>query len=791
MLSTAADAGSAIVMRQVVRRGNDTKRPSSRDRHFWLNSAAAVLLTLGVVAAIVGLHDWSSQSERAAQSIGSLRTAIAVEQEGILDSPRLTVTRQAAANQALVLVQATETSTVTRGMIAGMTAIYQLAASDEISALLRGDVLSADTLNVALGDPAFTALDGKLATVSEAEASSAARGVTIAFVASIGIVTGSGVVTLLFGVFARRRRAAIAAQVATSAALVSEARVTLTREETFRSLFDENPQAMMVTRLPALITEDGNLTFLAVNNAAIAMYGHNRAEFLALTLAEIRPAEDRALLRSNLHAMRGGRTHFDGIRHEIKNGGVLDVEIDTRETIFEGESAMIICSTDVTDRTRLQRELEHQAFHDALTGLPNRSLFGDRLEHAHQRLARGTGCYAVLMLDLDNFKTVNDGLGHAAGDALLLEVSRRLTTGIRAGDTAARLGGDEFAILLEDLADPAAASRAAEGIRELLRAPFAVAGRFLTVSATIGVATSSGGGAATDVVRNADAALYAGKADGKDRHAVFSEDMHVTAIERLTLEQDLRSGIGRGELVLMYQPKVDARTGHMAGVEALVRWNHPFRGLIAPDQFIPIAEQSGLINDLDTWVLSAACRQAQAWATSAVGAVPVAVNVSGRNLVSCGLIDRVLAALKQTGLDPRLLELEVTESAAVPQQGEALALLQGIRDLGVRIAIDDFGTGYSVLSRLQGFPVDTLKIDLSFVRSIVSEHVSAPIVDAMIAMGLSLGLKIVAEGVETEVQRAYLVKRHCTELQGYLISRPITADEVVARFRPAALAAVA
>jgi diguanylate cyclase (GGDEF)-like protein/PAS domain S-box-containing protein len=791
MLSTAAGSGSAIVLRQVVSRGNDTVRPP-RDGHFWLSSVAVVFLTLGVVAAIVGLHAWSTQSERAAQSISALRTAIAVEQEGVRDSPRLTTFRQTGANQALLLVQATETSTAHRRVIAGMTAVYQLAVSDEVSALLGGNVLSAGTLDVALGDPAFTALDAKLASISDEEASSAARGVTAAFVASIGMVTGSGVIILLYAMLARRRRDVIAAQVATSSAMVSEARVTSTREETFRSLFDENPQAMLVTRLPALTTEDGNLSFLAVNNAAIAMYGYSRAEFLALTLAEIRPAEDRALLRTNLHSMRGGRTHFEGIRHIIKNGGMLDVEIDTRETIFDGETAMIICSSDVTDRARLQRELEHQAFHDALTGLPNRSLFGDRLEHAHQRLARGTGCYAVLMLDLDNFKTVNDGLGHAAGDALLLDVSRRLSTGIRAGDTAARLGGDEFAILLEDLADPAAASRAAEGIRELLRAPFAVAGRSLAVSATIGVATSSGGGAATDVVRNADAALYVGKADGKDRHSVFSEDMHATAIERLTLEQDLRAGIGRGELVLMYQPKVDARTGHMAGVEALVRWNHPLRGLIAPDQFIPIAEQSGLINDLDTWVLSAACRQAQAWAMSSVGAVPVAVNVSGRNLVSCGLIDRVLAALKQTGLDPRLLELEVTESAAIPQQGEVLDLLQGIRDLGVRIAIDDFGTGYSVLSRLQGFPVDTLKIDLSFVRSIVSEHINAPIIDAMIAMGLSLGLKIVAEGVETEAQRAYLLKRHCTELQGYLISRPITPEELVARFRPAAaLVAVA
>ena len=354
------------------------------------------------------------------------------------------------------------------------------------------------------------------------------------------------------------------------------------------------------------------------------------------------------------------------------------------------------------------------------------------------------------------------------------------------------LGGDEFAILLEDLDEPPAAARAAEGIRDAFRAPMSVAGRILTISATIGVATSSGGGAAADVVRNADAALYVGKAQGKDRHAVFSEDMHAGAIERLTLEQDLRDGIGRGQLMLLYQPKVDARSGYMTGVEALVRWNHPVRGLVAPDQFIPIAEQSGLINDIDTWVLSAACRQAQAWATSDVGPVPMAVNVSGRNLVNCHLIERVLDALERTGLDPRLLELEITESAAIPQHDKALGLLQSIRDLGVRIAIDDFGTGYSVLSRLQGFPVDTLKIDLSFVRAIVCENVAAPIVDAMIAMGLSLGLKIVAEGVETEIQRAYLVKRHCSELQGFLFSRPVQAEQVVAQFRtPRVASAVA
>ena len=308
----------------------------------------------------------------------------------------------------------------------------------------------------------------------------------------------------------------------------------------------------------------------------------------------------------------------------------------------------------------------------------------------------------------------------------------------------------------------------------------------MTVTGTIGIASSTGAGIAADVVRNADVALYVGKAAGKNRHDTFSDDMHAAVMERVTLEQDLREGIRRGELMLHYQPKVDAVSGQLRGVEALVRWNHPTRGLLLPDAFIPLAEQSGLVTDLDHWVLQTACHQAQAWSASGATPIPVAVNVSARDLTAVPFLTRLQSVLAETGIDPRLLELEITESAAISRHSDTVQLLQGVRDLGVRIAIDDFGTGYSALSRLQGFPLDTLKIDLSFVRAIDGPGTEAPIVDAMIAMGRRLGLVVVAEGVETEAQRDYLAERGCFQLQGYLISRPIGAPQLEELMRPSA-----
>jgi diguanylate cyclase (GGDEF)-like protein/PAS domain S-box-containing protein len=746
----------------------------------WITAVGGIAVVAVVMVALVGLHSRSGQQEAAFRTVTTLRTAVSLEQEGLFDPDRQTAADQVAAGEALTQVQATSIPDAARTSITQLSTVYQASITRELVPLMSGDVQEATRLDTTVGDPAFAALDRELAAVVGDLAKSSDQAVTDGFVASAALVVGVSLTIFLFAFFARRRRLRLVIVEANALRLADVARITAEGEESFRSLFDENPQSMFVWNPEGFGSGERRGQFLSVNKAALELYGYTRDEFLLLSPSDLRAEPARGRLRADLVAITGGREHLTDVQHCTKSGEVLEVELDVRDTTFDGSAAKLMCTRDVTERLRLQGELEHQAFHDGLTGLPNRSLFSDRLEHAHTRLQRRPGRYAVLMLDLDNFKTVNDSLGHGAGDELLVAVAARLTDTMRPGDTTARLGGDEFAILLEDLSDETAATAAANRLREALLAPFSVAGRVLTVTATVGLASPAGADVPSDVMRNADVALYVGKAGGKNRHEVFSEHMHATAMERLTLEQDLREGIGRGELLLHYQPKVDARTGRLRGVEALVRWNHPSRGMVRPDAFIPLAEQTGLIADIDQWVLRAACRQARAWSTSATGPIPVAVNVSGKDLVATRLLGQVQEILQQTALDPSLLELEITESAAIPHDADTLHILQRIRDLGVRIAIDDFGTGFSVLSRLQGFPLDTLKIDLSFVRAITQAGDEAPIVDAMIAMGRSLGLVVIAEGVETRVQRDYLTNHGCSQLQGYLFSKPIGADELAA-----------
>ncbi|MGH9179873.1 MAG: EAL domain-containing protein, partial [Acidimicrobiales bacterium] len=442
----------------------------------------------------------------------------------------------------------------------------------------------------------------------------------------------------------------------------------------------------------------------------------------------------------------------------------------------------VLTSRDVGERTALEEQLRRQALHDPLTGLGNRALFRDRLQHAMDRSSRRPELLAVLMVDLDGFKQVNDSLGHDAGDRLLSEVARRLQDCVRVGDTVARMGGDEFAVLLEraDLEGPAVV---AQRIVYRLRAPVEIDGRAIVTQGSVGVAVGSPSTlTAGELLRNADLAMYVAKSKGKGVYEVYQREMHTAALERVELEADLRDALLRRELTLHYQPVVELPSGRVSGAEALVRWSHPERGPISPAEFVPLAEESGLVVDLGRWVLGEACRQARRFQEAYQADAPftIAVNVAARQLTSPWLVDEVRKALAESHLPASSLVLEITEGALMRDASAIVPTLESLRAMGVRLAIDDFGTGWSSLSRLRSFPVDKLKIDQSFVAEITSSADDAPIVAAIVAMAHSLQLTTVAEGVETLDQLACLHQRGCEEVQGYLLSRPLPADELLA-----------
>ena len=427
----------------------------------------------------------------------------------------------------------------------------------------------------------------------------------------------------------------------------------------------------------------------------------------------------------------------------------------------------------------LQRSvIERRAEHDGLTGLPNRTLFGDRLSRALAHARRNAVSVAVMVVDLDRFKEVNDSLGHAAGDELLRQAAQRLRACVRDEDTVARLGGDEFAVLLPHVTGVDGAVRVARRLLEAFAAPVELGGAPVVVSPSIGISLFPQDGIEPEeIVEGADAAMYRAKERGRNTFEIFSPALRTEANERLALEAALRRGLEREEFVLHYQPKVDIRTGRVTGAEALVRWQHPERGLTYPDFFVPLAEETGLVAGLGEFVIAAACEQLQAWRAAGLPPLTVAVNVSATQLRE-GLAEYVSRALRLADLDGSSLELELTESAALESLELTVAQLQELRALGVTCSIDDFGTGYCGLSYLNRLPVDGLKIDRSFITELSSG--SDTIVTAVIALGHSLGLKVIAEGVETADQLACLADRGCDEMQGYLFSKPIPADEFAA-----------
>jgi diguanylate cyclase (GGDEF)-like protein len=447
---------------------------------------------------------------------------------------------------------------------------------------------------------------------------------------------------------------------------------------------------------------------------------------------------------------------------------------------------MVVCLLEEERRAavRASVQIEHLAYYDGLTALPNRELFIDRLSLALVQAHRDSKRLAVLFLDLDRFKHINDSLGHPVGDELLRAMGKRVHEAVREGDTLARLGGDEFTLLLPGVHNAAEAARVAQKLLEAVRGPVELQGRELYVTTSIGISVYPDDGLdAESLIRSADIAMYRAKEQGRDRFQLYAPAMNAQAQERMGLEHGLRKALALGQLVIHYQPVVEVTTGRIHGTEALLRWRHPDLGLVPPDDFIELAEMTGLITPMGPWILEEACGRTRAWQRGTRFYFSVAVNLSARQFQERDLVSQVKRALRTTGLDGRFLELEITESVAMHSVEATLRTLTELKALGVRISIDDFGTGYSSLAYLKKFPIDTLKIDQSFVSDIGTDPNDSAIAAAVIAMAHGLGLRVVAEGVEREEQLDFLRRQRCDHYQGFLFSRPLAAEEFQALLR--------
>jgi diguanylate cyclase (GGDEF)-like protein/PAS domain S-box-containing protein len=521
------------------------------------------------------------------------------------------------------------------------------------------------------------------------------------------------------------------------------------------------------------------------NESLLAALGYSEAEVLGRNYFDFCVPATQATARRQawLEGIHRGETLPRAQRDVLtRDNRVLVLECDIipiRDDSGEIRGAVAI-GTDVTESRRVAEKLLHDAFHDSLTSLPNRALFMDRLSH---RLLlekrRHETSFSVLFLDVDRFKVINDSLGHVRGDELLCEVGRRLQSCLREADTVARLGGDEFTILIEDVPNRSEALKVADRVQEELRAPFTLGGQEVFTGASIGIAHGSASySRPEDILRDADTALYRAKAQGRGRWVEFDPSMHDRAVELLQLETDLRRALERRELLLHYQPVVSLTTGQIVGAEALVRWMHPERGLVAPAEFVPLAEETGLIVQIGAWVLREACRQMRAWQDQlGMPNLEIGVNLSSKQFVQAGLVPQVATVLRETGLSPRSLRLEVTESLLMDQQAHVADAMTELRAMGVRIDLDDFGTGYSSLSYLHQFPIDTLKIDRSFVARIGVTEEGTEIVHTILSLAESLDMEVVAEGVETAEQLLHLQRLRCSYAQGYHLSRPVESDK--------------
>lgn len=543
-------------------------------------------------------------------------------------------------------------------------------------------------------------------------------------------------------------------------------------EARFRATFDQAAIGVTQTAL------DGR--YLRVNQAFCRMLGYCEAELLGLTFEQISHPDDTmnsAERRARLLAGDKVPTAVEK-RYLHKAGSTVWVAISSA-LVRDADGApdyfvnMVEC---IDERKRLQENLEHLARHDGLTQLPNRALFYNRLQVALEQARRRGWRTGVMFIDLDRFKTINDTLGHGVGDELLQQVAIRLAGCMRAEDTVGRLGGDEFAVILSDLHQEENAALVAQKILDALAQPFQLERHEVFITTSIGITTSGPGDCDADtMISNADAAMYDAKNLGRNNYQFYAATMSERAMERLLMEKELRYAISRNEFLLNFQPKVNLRSGEITGFEALLRWHRTGGEVVSPALFVPVIEDCGLIEEVGEWVLRSACAQLAAWAKAGLKPLPVAVNLSPKQFQHQDIGGVILRAIRDHGIDPGLLELEITESTAMNNAEGAIAALKKLKALGVRIAIDDFGTGYSSLSYLTRFPIDSLKIDRSFVIDLPDSREGASIARAVITMAHALGLKVIAEGVETLAQLEFLTENACDEVQGYYCSRPLAA----------------
>jgi diguanylate cyclase (GGDEF)-like protein/PAS domain S-box-containing protein len=544
------------------------------------------------------------------------------------------------------------------------------------------------------------------------------------------------------------------------------------REASFRLLFDSNPIPMIVCAL-----DDERI--LGVNGAAVEHYGYSRAEFEKLTIRSVQAFESEPPWAGERSSdEQAARTW----KHVRADGTLIDLAIYSRHLLYGDQPAVLLALMDITERKRAEARLAFMAQHDGLTGLPNRNLLRQNMDEILQHTRRSSDKAAVLVLGLDNFKAVNDTLGHGIGDKLLRAVAKRLRSTLREVDTLARLNSDEFAIVQSGLTRPEDAVLLARRLLEAIGDPYLFDGHSIVIGASIGIAMAPGDGDESEkLLKNADMALSRAKNDSRGTFSFFEAGMDARAQSRRKIESDLRDAIQNDVLRPYYQPLIDLSTGRVTGFEALVRWPDPERGMISPAEFIPVAEETGLINGLGGLMLRRACADAALWPED----VRVAVNLSPLQFRTGNLLSIVMDALKQSGLPARRLELEITETLLLEKSSQVLATLHALRALGVRISMDDFGTGYSSLSYLRSFPFDKIKIDQSFVRDLAANRDAQAIVRSIISLGIGLGVTITAEGVETEAELSWLRAEGCHEGQGFLFSKARPNAEVVGLLKAA------